>query len=338
MSIPDSASPNTSPPGDQSGPSDLSQSRFQTIWEDAVREYQRITGKDLLQHPLYAKLEHVKSVEDVVPILKDHEKGFQAFRKHGESIRAALAPIITITELFVDTAGEISVASGVSPGGKAIFTACGVFLRAAKDVSQRYDILTMVLQRLKSVLERLNGYLRSRSDLSIGLKTVFTESLAQLLKVLAMCTKYVNETAKPRLSDRIPCLKRMKDYGLALMGSQDVKDALAKLDNLVQEEHLIAVAQTLCAVQDMASDVRNIAQNVKEAGSSAQQVDKDVHDWLNPPDPSLLHEERQKLLLDGTCTWFFDDEKFVKWKESKNGVYWIYGNLRLFSRNGKECT
>ncbi|KAI0026714.1 hypothetical protein K488DRAFT_92011 [Vararia minispora EC-137] len=178
--------PNSAPPGDQNDPPDLSQSRFQTIWNGAVQEYQRITGEDLLQHSLYAKLQHVKSVEDVVPILEGHEKGFQTFRRRGENIRAALAPIFTITQLFVDTAGEISVASGVVPGGKAIFTACGVFLGAARDVSQRYDILTIVLKRLKSVLERLNGYLRSRSDLSIGLKTVFIESLAQLLKVLAV--------------------------------------------------------------------------------------------------------------------------------------------------------
>ncbi|KAI0029864.1 hypothetical protein K488DRAFT_72642 [Vararia minispora EC-137] len=316
-------------------------SHFQKIWEKALQEFGGITGSDLLQSPLLVEIVCAKSAEDIVNVLEAHEGGFKIFREHGKEIRAVVAPIVQLTELLVNTGSEVAAASGVVPGGKAIFVAFDVLLQsasavliaiqAAYGVSERYDTLEGLLVRLKRVLGRLNKHLRSRSTISIELETIFIDALVQLLKVLAICTKYLDGKSKSRISSRIPLLRRARDYGRALMGNKDVKDALGKLDDLTREELLVTAAQALVVVQEVAKDVKKMEGDVK-AGVDAKEeqilsleLDKDIRDWLSPPDPTLRHEERRTLHLPGTCTWFFDD-KYDEWKEGKNGVYWIYGN------------
>ncbi|EKM49272.1 uncharacterized protein PHACADRAFT_201834 [Phanerochaete carnosa HHB-10118-sp] len=281
-----------------------------------------------------------KSVEEVVGILEEHKKGFKVFRAHGENARAVVAPIVTPTKLFIDAVGEIAAASSIVPGSKAIFAAFGVLLGAAEKVSKRLDALEGLLSRLGGVLSRLRNHLRSHSKLSVELENIFVSALVQLLNVLAICTQYVRK----RTSWRSAILKRMRDYGRALLGDKNVKEALEKLDDLTREEILANTAQMLDMAQGIAAQVDvvgggvvEIKDNVKAVSNDVAdlrviaveshnlRLDKDIRDWLAPPDPGRNHEERRTSHLDGTCTWFFDS-KFEEWKDSKNGVYWIYGN------------
>ncbi|EKM54837.1 uncharacterized protein PHACADRAFT_197262 [Phanerochaete carnosa HHB-10118-sp] len=334
---------------------------FQRLWEDAMKKYNDVTGKDLRCSSLFDKMSGAGSIEEVESILREHDKGFKAFRANGEKARAVIAPIVTLTKLFVDAGGEIAAASSVVPGGKAIFTAFGVFLevrlslvsapcklflpeltviKAAEKVSKRFDDLEGLLSRLGGVLSRLRNHLQSCSALSVELEGIFVGALIQLLNVLAICTKYIRK----RTSWRTVICKRTKDYGRALLGDKDVEDALKELDRLTAEELLAAAAQILDVVQSVDANVGLIGNNVMKLGDDVEAVgnnvadlqatgakslnlhlDKDIQDWLAPPDPSQTHEERRTSHLTGTCMWFFDS-KFEEWKNSNNGVYWIHGN------------
>ncbi|EKM54786.1 uncharacterized protein PHACADRAFT_197216 [Phanerochaete carnosa HHB-10118-sp] len=328
------STPNTQSELGGQGPS-ASSSRFQELWDEAFLEYKKVTGSDLLRSPLYNQIQKAESSGKVARILKEHKSNFKAFRAHGEKIRAIIAPIFTLTKLFTDTGREIAAASSVVPGGQAIFAAFGVFLEAFDKVSEQYDALEELLSRLGGVLGRLDNHLQACSALNDQLEGVFVRALVQLLNVFAICTKYIKKQLSERTARAV--LTRMKDYGRALLGNKDVKDALEKLDELTKEELLATTAQTLDVVQGVASeiklvsgDIREIKDNVSDLrGIGAKVLDlyfeKDIRDWLAPPDPSQNHEERRTSYLDGTCTWFFD-HKFKEWKDSSNGVYWIYGN------------
>ncbi|EKM54844.1 uncharacterized protein PHACADRAFT_258986 [Phanerochaete carnosa HHB-10118-sp] len=327
-------------PGHVGQDASASSLRFQKLWEDALKKYNGVTGSDLRRSPLFNKMLAANSAEEVVRILEEHKKGFKAFRAHGENARAVIGPVFTLTKLFVDAGGEITAASSAVPGGSAIFAAFGVFLEAVEKVSQRFDELEGLLSRLGGVLGRLHNHLQLRSMLSIELEDIFVGALVQLLNVLAICTKYV----KKRSSSRMAFFMRTKDYGRALLGDTDVKNALEKLDELTREELLANTAQTLDVAQGIADKVELISGGVVglsdgfkavhddladlrgiEAKVFDLHLDKDICDWLAPPDPSQNHEERQTSHLAGTCTWFFDS-KFEEWKNSRNGVYWIHGN------------
>ncbi|EKM54763.1 uncharacterized protein PHACADRAFT_258823 [Phanerochaete carnosa HHB-10118-sp] len=301
--------------------SSASSSRFQELWEGAFLEYKKVTGSDLLRSPLYNQIQKAESSGKVARILKEHKSNFKAFRAHGEKIRAIIAPIFTLTKLFTDAGGEIAAASSAVPGGKAIFAAFGVFLEAFDKVSEQYDALEELLSRLGGVLGRLDNHLQARSVLNEQLKGVFVRALVQLLNVFAICTKYT----KKQISDRTAVFTRMKDYGRALLGNKDVKDALEKLDELTKEELLATAAQTFDVVQGVAAkvelvggDVTETKENVKAVRSDLrgigakvlnlhlESVEKDIRDWLASPDPNQNHEERRTSYLDGTCVWFFD--------------------------------
>ncbi|EKM48855.1 uncharacterized protein PHACADRAFT_266048 [Phanerochaete carnosa HHB-10118-sp] len=275
-----------------------SSSRFQELWEGAFLEYKKVTGSDLLRSPLYEQLQKAESSGKVARILKEHKSNFKAFRAHGERIRAIIAPIFTLTKLFTDTGGEIAAASSVVPGGKAIFAAFGVFLEVFNKVSEQYDGLEELLSRLGGVLGRLDNHLKARSALNDQLEGTFVRALVQLLNVFAICTKYT----KKQMSARTAAFTRMKEYGRALLGNKDVKDALEKLDELTKEELLATAAQTFDVVQGIAAkvevvsgDVTEIKNNVKAAHNNLQDigakvhdmrlesVKKDIRDWLAPP-------------------------------------------------------
>ena len=50
----------------QSGPS-----HFQTLFEAAFRDYERLTGKTLANHPLAEKLQSCDSVESITAVLRE---------------------------------------------------------------------------------------------------------------------------------------------------------------------------------------------------------------------------------------------------------------------------
>ncbi|EKM48496.1 uncharacterized protein PHACADRAFT_202741 [Phanerochaete carnosa HHB-10118-sp] len=234
--------------------------RFQKLWEDAILKYNNVTDSNLRRSPLFNKMIYANSVEEVVRVLEEHKKGFRAFRKHGEKARAVVAPIFTFTKLLIDAGGEAAVASGVVPGGKAIFTAFGVLLEAAEKVSQSFDAIEGLLSRLGGVLRRLHNHLRSYTVLNDQLEDIFVRALVQLLDVLALCTKYIRK----RVSLRDTILKRTGDYSRALLGNKDVKDALEKLDKLTKEELLANTAQTLDVVQGIANGVDAVCNDLAD--------------------------------------------------------------------------
>ncbi|EKM48661.1 uncharacterized protein PHACADRAFT_202543 [Phanerochaete carnosa HHB-10118-sp] len=205
------------------------------------------------------------SVVEVESVLEEHEKGFKAFRAHGKNARAIIAPIFAFTKLFVDVGGEAASASGVVPGGKAIFA-------AAENVSQHFNELEGLLSWLGEVLGRLHNHLQSHTVLNVELGDIFVRALIQLLNVLAICTKYVRK----QVSWRSTIFRRTKGYGRTLLGHKDVEDALKKLDELTREELLANTSLTLDMVQGTDAKVELVSDNVVKLGNGIKAVSDDL--------------------------------------------------------------
>ncbi|KAI0033612.1 hypothetical protein K488DRAFT_69721 [Vararia minispora EC-137] len=169
MSNPSDAPASLSPPGPGTAPLEVS---LRTLWEEAMLNFEKSTKKPLRRSPLFNEILYARSVDDIVRVLEKHGKALETFRSHEIAIRAFLAPLVNIVSVFLDASAEVSSASGVVPGGKAIIVAFGVFLkyldkklfeRTRNRIYRRAvdyrDVLLgrLDVQRVLSELDRLTG-------------------------------------------------------------------------------------------------------------------------------------------------------------------------------------
>ncbi|KDR72037.1 hypothetical protein GALMADRAFT_50672, partial [Galerina marginata CBS 339.88] len=49
-----------------------------------------------------------------------------------------------------------------------------------------------------------------------------------------------------------------------------------------------------------------------------------IHRWLSPPDTSNNRNEADEKRQNGTCSWFLNGERFLKWYKDP-GFLWVYG-------------
>ena len=74
--------------------------------------------------------------------------------------------------------------------------------KAAKDVSANYDMIVDLFEELKGFIERL-GVL-NQQDISMPLKKIIIEILAQLLVTLAVTTKWMKQKRPGEQSKMVP--------------------------------------------------------------------------------------------------------------------------------------
>ena len=75
-----------------------STSTFQAIFEAALKDYTKKTGKDLydLDHPLASKLDGCDSPDSIIDIFKEQAKEFDEFRKDDTKLFKWLKPIVKV--------------------------------------------------------------------------------------------------------------------------------------------------------------------------------------------------------------------------------------------------
>jgi hypothetical protein len=88
-------------------------SAFQKLWLDALRQYREKTGVDLLRISYIASIVACETVDDVLRILEGQDKNFSEFRRRGQKIRDALAPVVRIVEHCNNAGSEAAAAASV---------------------------------------------------------------------------------------------------------------------------------------------------------------------------------------------------------------------------------
>jgi len=156
-----------------------------------------------------------------------------------------------------------------------------------------------------------------------------------------------------------------------LIGRNDIKAALSKLDKLTQEEARMATTQVLKVTSSVDEKVVSVNERVKviddriaeiidgsqtlahivdqakrssshnlirpslDGGDSSiiagNQLHENLRKWLSPPDPSTNHNTACGAHLKGTATWFFQESIFQRWK-STNSLLWIHGKRTFLIR------
>ncbi|KAI0272234.1 hypothetical protein BGY98DRAFT_936689 [Russula aff. rugulosa BPL654] len=113
-------------------PTSSSSSNFQLIFDDALKAYEKRTRKDLRTHPLAAQLQNCNSPSSILDVLQQQVQELNQSQRRNERWTRWLDPTVTVLHVFSENLGK-SVTSAFPPA-KAIFTAFGVLLSAAKNV------------------------------------------------------------------------------------------------------------------------------------------------------------------------------------------------------------
>ena len=74
----------------QSGPS-----RFETLFESALRDYEEQTGIPLAKHPLAEQFQKCQSVDSVTALLQGTARAFRKFRG-GDKIMKTLKSVVSV--------------------------------------------------------------------------------------------------------------------------------------------------------------------------------------------------------------------------------------------------
>ena len=87
-----------------------SSSRFQAIFEAALKSYQKQTKNDLLAHPLATQFQSYDSTNAIIAILQDQVQEFDKSRSGDARLTKWLSPTINVLSAFSDTiSGVVSL-------------------------------------------------------------------------------------------------------------------------------------------------------------------------------------------------------------------------------------
>ena len=89
-----------------------SKSRFQEIFQAALKSYQKQTKKDLLTHPLASQLQSCDSTAAILAILHDQVRQFEKNSASDERLTKWLGPTVNVLNAFSATvSGGVSLVS-----------------------------------------------------------------------------------------------------------------------------------------------------------------------------------------------------------------------------------
>ncbi|KAH9056406.1 hypothetical protein EDB87DRAFT_1579373 [Lactarius vividus] len=195
---------------------------------DALTEYKKKTGKELLDHPLAPEMQRCDSVDAILAIFQGQAKEFQRFGDGVQRLMKWIRPVVDVLFTFSATLSG-GVALAPFPPAKLIFLGMGVLLSAAKDVRASHDALVELFERIESFSKYLGAY--TRISLTTEMAEVFVKVVTEVLSILSIATKEVKR-------------KRAKIYFRKFLGRTDIEEAFRRLDSLIQEEVRMALAQT----------------------------------------------------------------------------------------------
>ena len=267
-----------------------SPSNFQLII-NAVADYAKQTGIDLVENPFAKKIELSNSPEDILELLQEREKAFKEYREGNRRLIACLTPAVTILHAFSRILGEAVSQVSVtyhplkiltrprqvpfSPA-KAVFTSIDVLLavrplntffyqvpcdvrlyQAASGVTSSYNALLELFERLGNFLKRLDIYMAIPP--TAIMTEIIVKIMAEIFSVLALATKQIRQgrLSKCTITYTFPMAQcALVKFAKRLLGKTEVETVLQRLDQLTQDEARMTVAQTLGVAHDIVGNVR----------------------------------------------------------------------------------
>ncbi|KAN0139438.1 hypothetical protein V8E53_002939 [Lactarius tabidus] len=289
-------------------------SRFQAIFQDALKSYQKQTKNDLLTHPLASQLQSCESTTAILAILQGQIREFDISRSGDERLTKWLGPTVNVLGAFSATiSGGVSL---VFSPANVIFTGIGVLVSTAQGVAASKDVLAELFDRIGWFFARLETY--TEISPTTAMTNIITEIMAEVLRIFGIATKELKRGSAKKFLRR-------------LAGMVDLEDALKKLDRLTQEEARMAHAEVLRTTHSIRNEVKivdgkvervedkveGVGDKVEEVGDKVgdkvQCVDDKVQVIIDDGKQAIVAAKEAKLIIQQTA----NDIDELKWNKLK---------------------
>ncbi|ETW83618.1 hypothetical protein HETIRDRAFT_102315 [Heterobasidion irregulare TC 32-1] len=224
-------------------------------------KHKQHTKRDYLDHGLEAD-----SPEALFRALDKELNKFKHYRKKGEKVRNAIKPVLELVNMCSEMIGQSLATASITSAQiyKTCLTSVGPGISTVKSNFYRYSgPAKETFEELKHFTGRLD--ILNQVEISKPLKKFIIEILAQLLVVLGVATKWINQNSATK-------------YFKALIGQNtELSDAMGKLRMLSNQE-----VPTVTAV--ISATTTRTSRNVQAIRGDA--LRDQIRLWLNPPDPT----------------------------------------------------
>ncbi|KAH9053271.1 hypothetical protein EDB87DRAFT_244834 [Lactarius vividus] len=187
--------------------SSSSSPNFQPIFENALKEYRKKTGKDLTAHPLTAKINACDSPESILTVLQGKANELNQSRSSHDRLTKWLIPTVDTLNALSATLGEGAGSVWLPQPGplpvfphvnlqafsptKTIFSGIGIFIVAAKNTVTSREVLVELFDRIESLFRHLKTYTEVPPTRAV--MDVLVKIMVEVLSTLAIATKGVKE-------------------------------------------------------------------------------------------------------------------------------------------------
>jgi hypothetical protein len=97
-------------------------SNFEAIFNAALTEYTKQTGKDLRDHPFASEIDSCDNPDSIIAIFQEQARAFDEFRKGDIKLFKWFKPVIKVLHALSNNKTLSDIASNVSPATLVIFS------------------------------------------------------------------------------------------------------------------------------------------------------------------------------------------------------------------------
>jgi hypothetical protein len=98
----------SSTPGQTSTPSSNFKSILDAALSQALSEYKKKTGKELLDHPIATEVQRCDSVDAILALFQGQAEAFQQFKDGDQRLMKWISPMVDVLFKFSGTIGGIA--------------------------------------------------------------------------------------------------------------------------------------------------------------------------------------------------------------------------------------
>lgn len=304
----------------------VEQGAFNSLWSDAVAEYEKQTGRSIDSDKSFREFENLRDLEDAIEGGKER---FGAFRSEHRRVYSALKKCIAPMEPILDIVQKAIGNTPYAPAS-AVFGATSYLLQACATVSKSYDGIEELFRQMSDITVRLKEYESKSIEASLSKKV--TDILALFLDIMGKAEDAIKR-------------KRFKQWAkTAFLKDDAISSSVAKLQKYVEAELGLVIALTygrVKDVQEIAADTQADVQVVKAGLSDlltnqrsdrqrgfSEADEKKLYDALKTEsfdEVAREHAGNWEKLTKGTAAWIRDDVMFQAWEQEKAPFLWIFG-------------
>jgi len=299
---------------------------LQSHFDAALQDYASQTRTRLDEHPIAKQLLGCDSVESISCLLQEQARRFG--ESQGDNDGKILKSLNSAIHVLYTLSAITALGEGIGlqfPPAKAISAGVAVLLEAAQEVSASYDVLVDLFESIESFLSRLEVY--TKIPLTEAMTAIVIKIMAEVLSTLALATKQVNQGRRKKVKNK-------------MIGENEIKAVLRRLDRLTLDEARVTGVQTLDVVYSLVQNGRAIMDNPEDMASveimhqiandinilRRNELKKSLRKWLSPADPCISHNIARKYHHGGTGTSWIHGDTFASWNNSGPGsLIWIHG-------------